>query len=274
MGWLLAGGAATVALLVVVSPLGAGLGAPTTVSPPYPGTTVSQSTSWSQAGCGRGAVTSLAKWSPANGLASFGGSTAGKSACPSLGSVGGGGSGGVYGSWYVQMPLTLPNGAHSVQPNWTISYVAAERTSIVRGCPAVVLSSSGYGHSYCNVDSNFYFDFYTYLEDQTNFTYYGSTTYVPYTSNYSTQYNDTTCYSGTCYYSNSSYGSPASASALFGYTAYFNGTFNTSHHYVLYFNFYASTYASAHGYRSAVAFSMFNLRNGATPTRLNSIAIV
>jgi hypothetical protein len=124
------------------------------------------------------------------------------------------------------------------------------------------------------VGASFYFDMYSYMVDQTNYTYYYSPTYVPYTNNYSNQYNDTSCYSGSCYYYNYSYGGPAAVSAMFQFTSFFNGTFNSSHHYVLYFNFYGSTSASAYGYRSAVGFSMLNLRNGATPTRLTSVAIV
>jgi len=262
------------AMLVILSPLSGGVRPASTISPPFTGATANTGTSWNSNGCGAGKVTAYTKWSPATGVGVFGGVASAKSACKRLGSVGGGGGGNVQGNWYLTIPLTLPSGTHSVQPNWTIAYAAAERLLVTKPCPPVVLSSTGYGNSYCSVSAQFDLNMYADLVDQTNGSYFGTSNYFYGIYNYSDQYNDTYCYSGTCHYYNSSYGSPASLSATLPFVWFINGTFNGSHKYNLYLNFWANMYANAQGYGSSIAMASLAMHNGLTPTRLNSIGVV
>jgi hypothetical protein len=272
--WALGSGAATIAILLVLSPLGGSVRPASKISPPFTGATASPNTQWSQSGCGKATVTSYSKWSPTTGVGVFGGTANAKSACKKLGSVGGQGSGGVYGSWYLTIPVTLPSGTHSVQPNWTIAYTATERMVITKLCPAPVLSSTGYGTSYCRANAGFDFYFYTDLVDQTNGSYFNAGNYFPGAYNSSFQYNDTYCSSGTCRSYNYSSGTPASVSATVPFVWYINGTFNGSHQYNLYVNFGGSLFANAAGYGSSVAVASLTMHNGLTMTRLNSIGVV
>jgi len=259
---------------MLLSPVGAGTHPATTISPPYTGATVSPNTQWGSSGCGKGTITSYTKWSPATGVGSFGGSDVAKSACKHLGSVGGGGSGNTYGYWQLTIPVSLPSGTHSVQPNWTIAYAATEHYLITKACPTPVVPTTGNAYYYCNVDASFNFYFSGYMIDATNNSYFGGYPYSYYLSNYSYQDNNTYCYSGTCYNSNYSYGSPATVSASVPFTMYINGTFNASHVYHLIMYMDASAYARAQGYGSSLAVASITLHNGLTLTKLNSITVV
>lgn len=265
------GGAAAVSLLMLLTPVAAGVRPLATILPPYTGATVSPSTSWSYSGCGTSKIISYAKWSPTSGAGIFGGSTSAKSTCRALGSVGGGGYAYVSGGWSIQIPITVPAGTTSVQPNWTLAFTAAEKQVVVKSCPTFVPAASGYSYQSCNAYSSIdvYFDMYLY--DKTSGYYIGSSYYSVYNS--SSQYNDTNCYSGSCSYYNNSYGSPASLSVNMPFVGYMNTTYNSSHTYVLNAYLYASADANAFGYRSAIATAVVALHNGATLTRLNSIGV-
>ena len=223
------------------------------MAPPYKGAVSQVYNSSSTGGCGAvGKVVVKAVWSPVTGIGHFADAGAAKSCAKSLAGIGGSSSGSGNGQFDVAVPVHIgTTGAHSVASTWSFKWTTSESLTVKGKCPAVKMSSTGYGYQYCSAYASAYLSGYSYLVDTTNGSYIYSTSYWSGVSNYSDTYNDTYCYNFNCTSYNNTFGTPGSSSGSTTFTWWFNGTMVKSHHYALVAYIYGAGYAGVSGYPNA-----------------------
>ena len=246
-----------------------------TMVPPYKGSVSANYNSQSTGGCSAvGKIVAKAAWSPVTGIGHFADAASAKSCAKSLAGIGSGSNGYASGEFEIAIPVHIATtGAHSVAPTWMFTIADSQKMSVGGVCPAVKISATGYGSSYCDASSEAYVSGYAYLVDTTNGTYFYSTSYWSGFFNYSSQYNDTYCYNFNCSYYNSSYGAPSTFSGSTSHTWWFNGTMVKSHKYVLITYVYGGASAYLYGYPKSSASAMVNLATLGNGAKLSSISV-
>jgi len=264
------GGAALVVMLFVTS-----VAAGATMVPPYKGSVVSNYNSQSSGGCKAvGKNVAPAGWSSVTGIGHLAEAASAKSCAKSLAGIGGSSSGYASGEFEIAIPVKIGStGTHSVSPTWMFTLADSQAMSVGGKCPAVKISATGYGSSYCDASAEAYISGYAYFVDITNGTYFYSSNYWSGFFNYSSQYNDTYCYNFNCSYYNSSYGAPSSFSGSTSHTWWFNGTMVKTHHYVLITYVYGGADAYLYGYPASSATASVNLATLGNGAKLTSISV-
>jgi hypothetical protein len=248
---------------------------PVTYTAPYLKAVVSNSIYSGVSGCAKLSQTKL-HMSTVTGMGTWAGKASAHT-CRHLGPIGG------YGSAYSEAQTLLGVPVHAfrgaatpttVAVTWTLTYSGAVAATHTGSCPAVVLSSTGYGYSYCSASGYAEIFGYSYLIDLTNGSYFYSSNYPSILYLYNSTYNYTYCYSFTCYSYN--YTSVSGTSPMSGSTAatwWINGTLNHADKYAVetYVFMYADAYAQ--GFPKATASAALDLASSGNGISLTSIVL-
>jgi len=252
-----AAGAATVTLLMVLSPLAA---AAHTYKPPYTGMITSPYESTGQSGCGTATVSKPFNWSSTTGMATFSGKVASKSCSVIVGPVGGDSYAYTDNEIQLALPLKMTTGTHNITVNWKLSPVIS--TTQTNGTCTGPTSATFF---YCETYMYSEFEVYSELYDLTNGSYVPTVCCNYYWEDYSYGYNETEWYnySGTGTFYNYSYAysylSPGTG------TSWLNTTWslNRAHAYYLIMYVYADvedeTYSDNAAFPGASITTSFNL---------------
>jgi hypothetical protein len=270
----LGSGAAVVALVMMLSPIAAAH-TPVTYTAPYLRSVVQLSSYTDVGGCAKLTATKL-HFSAMTGMGTWAAKATAKS-CKKLGPIGGSGFAYSSGQALVGVPIKTFHGAATpttVAVTWTVSAMAAASASHTGSCPPVVLSSTGYGYSYCSSYASASVYAFAYMIDLTNGSYFYPSNYPQLFSIYNDTYNDTYCYSFTCYSYNYSYASATTSfSGSSTSTWWINGTLNHADKYavVTYVDPYVD--ASSYGYPGASAVAYVDMASTGNGFSLASIVV-
>jgi hypothetical protein len=268
------GGSILIVITMLLSPVAAAH-TPVTYTAPYLKAVMSNSLYSSHGGCSKLSMTKL-HFSTVTGMGTWAGKAAAKT-CRHLGPIGGSGS--AYGQAEVLLGVPIHSFRGAATPTtvavtWSVSFAAAVAASHTGSCPAVVLSSTGSGYSYCSAEGFAEMFGFSYLVDLTNGTYFYPSNYPSLVTLYNYTYNDTYCYAYTCYSYNYS-GASASSSMAGSSSAtwWINGTLNHADKYAVetYVYMYADAYAQ--GFPKATASASMDLASSGNGLSLTSIVV-
>jgi hypothetical protein len=269
------GGAMMIAITMMLSPVAAAH-TPVTYTAPYLHAVTSNSLYSSVSGCAKLAQTKL-HFSTLTGMGTWAGKATAKTCPHHLGPIGGYGSSFAEAQTLVGVPIHSFHGAATpttVAVTWTMTFSAAVAATHTGSCPAVVLSSTGYGYSYCAAEAFTEMFGYSYLIDLTNGSYFYSSNYPTLIDLYNYSYNDTYCYSFTCYSYN--YTASSASSSMSGSTSatwWINGTLNHADKYAVETYVYAYVDSYASGFPAGSASSVLDLASSGNGEALSSIVV-
>jgi len=291
------GFAASVALLMILSPAVAGIQTHVVLAPPYKHSASSANYYSSVSGCAS-AKTTKALWNAKTGTVTFADSTSARTCKGGVAGVGSSGSAYTTTGIEVAIPFTVSSsGAHSISSSLTVT-IASIAALTTGGCPkpnvAYPQAMNSYAYAECYAANELSFYASAQVVDLNNGSWYGNYSYAS-AYNYSYWENYTYCYN---------YGSPAcsnftgGASYMYGYgynymagapwtfnganslTLWTNGTSMVrGHHYVLLLSVSDDKEAYAYqinelGFWAASASASINMATLGNGARLNSITIV
>lgn len=263
--WGSGGVAAAIAALMIVTPAAL---AHTVMVAPYKGTASSPYNYGYVNGCGAKAKNTVpAKWTGINGRIAM-------SESASVGTCSSGpGGGSAYASAniVVVVPIKLPGGNHTVKVSWIVNETSSQKFKSGGGCPAAVLSSSGYGSSYCSSGTSVSLSAFGYVVDVSSGYYYYATNQWGGYANGTYQYNDEYCYSFTCTWNNGTQVTKGPTGAL-SFTSWFNVTSSKGDQVVVQWYFYANADANAQGYPGSTSSATVNMGGAGMGAYMQSIA--
>ena len=268
--WLTGSGAVLLGVLMALSSSTAAVHPGVTLKAPYVGTLASAGNSGQIGGCSAKVANPVkATWTPKNGTVTMSGSATAHG-CPGVNQ---GSSANVGNSITIGIPIPITmNGTHTITVLWTW-HAALPTTLHVKGkCPSPVISSSGYGSSYCDASARSNLYGYLHLEDLTNGSYWYANNYWGGVSNGSDQSTSEYCYSGTCSFYNST-GHTVGGAGPGSFTWWVNATLSKGDKVIVVLYVDAYSYASAYGYPVASATAGYNLASVGYWGKIASITV-